>query len=270
MKKLLGLILLLLAQQALAGTMPRPDHVLIVVEENRAYDEIIGSPDAPYINRLARRGMLFTSSHGVTHPSLPNYLALFAGSTFSVASDVCPLELSGDNLASRLQQHGLSFAIYSEALPTAGAEDCMHNGYRRKHNPVAAWKNLKALSLPFSAFPQDYLKLPTVAWVIPDQRHDMHDGSVAQGDAWLQNKLAGYAEWAASHNSLLIVTWDEDYNSPSNRVATIFSGQMVRRGSSMQPINHYSVLRTIEEMYGLPPLNDSKNVRAIEGIWRNR
>jgi len=267
MKKL-GLLLLLLAQQALGGTLPRPDHVVIVVEENRAYSEIIGNREAPYINSLARRGMLFTNSHGVTHPSLPNYLALFAGSTYNIASDACPLELSGGNLADSLQERSLSFAIYSESLPEVGAAGCIYGGYRRKHNPVAAWKELAALSLPFSAFPRDFSKLPTVSWVIPDQRNDMHDGSVARGDVWLKRNLGTYAKWAAGHNSLLIVTWDEDYNSPSNRVATIFFGQIVRHGSSMQPVNHYSVLRTIEEMYGLPALNNSAHVRAIEGAWR--
>ena len=267
MKKL-GLLLLLIAQQAMGGTLPRPDHVIIVVEENRAYSEIIGSGEAPYINSLAKRGMLFTNSHGVAHPSLPNYLALFAGSTYNVTSDVCPLELSGDNLADSLHKRGLSFAIYSESLPEAGAEGCMYGDYRRKHNPVAAWNELAALSLPFSTFPRDFSRLPTVSWVIPDQRNDMHDGSVAQGDAWLKRNLGAYAKWAARHNSLLILTWDEDYNSPSNRVATIFYGQMVRHGNSMQPVNHYSVLRTIEEMYALPALNDSAQVRAIEGVWR--
>jgi len=264
----LGLLLLLIAQHAMGSTLPRPDHVIIVVEENRAYSEIIGSRDAPYINRLARNGMLFTNSHGVAHPSLPNYLALFAGSTYNVTSDACPLELSGRNLAGSLQKLGLSFAIYSESLPETGAAGCMYNGYRRKHNPVAAWKDLSALSLPFREFPRSYSKLPTVAWVIPDQRNDMHDGSVARGDAWLKRNLGAYAKWAAKHNSLLIVTWDEDYGSPSNRVATIFYGQMVKSGSSMQPVNHYSVLRTIEDIYGLPALNDSAQVRAIEGIWR--
>ena len=267
MKKL-GLFLLLVAQQAFGGTLPRPDHVLIVIEENKAFGQIIGNRDAPYINALAGRGMLFTHSYGVAHPSQPNYLALFTGSTYDISSDVCPLELSGDNLADSLQQRGLSFAIYSESLPAAGAEDCIYGGYRRKHNPVADWKELASANLPLSTFPQEFSRLPTVSWVVPDQRNDMHDGSVAQGDAWLKQNLDAYANWAVRHNSLLIVTWDEDNGSAGNRVATIFVGEMVRHGSSSQYIDHYGVLRTIEEMYGLPLLNKSATAQVAKGVWK--
>lgn len=267
MKKL-GLLLLLLAQQAVADVLPRPDHVVIVIGENKSYSRIIGNEDdAPYINGLAKRGMLFTRSYGVTHPSQPNYLALFSGTTRGIGSNACPLDLSGDNLAGALLEKGLSFASYSESLPAAGAEDCVYGGYRRKHNPAANWKELAAYNLPFSAFPQNFAQLPTVSLVIPDQRNDMHDGSIARGDAWLKARLDGYVSWAMTHNSLLIVTWDEGDGS-ANRVATIFVGQMVRPGSNAQRINHYNVLRTIEEMYGLPLLNESAQVKPITGIWQ--
>ena len=266
MKSLLWLVLLV-APQAFAASLPRPDHVVIVIEENKHYSRIIGNDDAPYINALARRGTLFTRSHGVTHPSQPNYLALFAGKTYDITSDVCPLDLSGDNLASALLERKLSFAIYSESLPAAGAEDCIYGAYRRKHNPAADWQELAASNLPFTDFPQDFNKLPTVAWVVPDQRNDMHDGSIAQGDAWLEKHIDAYANWAQAHNSLLIVTWDEDNGTAANRIATIFTGEMVRHGRSAQRINHYNVLRTIEEMYRLPYLNQTARARPITGVW---
>jgi acid phosphatase len=195
------------------------------------------------------------------------YLALFSGSTRGITSDVCPLELSGDNLAGALKEKGLSFATYSESLPAAGAEDCVYGGYRRKHNPVADWKELAAYNLLFSAFPQDFEKLPTVSFVVPDQRNDMHDGSIAQGDAWLKNNIEAYAQWALEHNSLLMVTWDEDNGSADNRVATVFVGAMVKHGSSAQRINHYNILHTIEEMYGLSYLNESAQAKAIDDVW---
>jgi acid phosphatase len=106
-----------------------------------------------------------------------------------------------------------------------------------------------------------------VVLVIPDQRNDMHDGSVAQGDAWLSTNIEPYVKWAMKHDSLLIVTWDEDGGSGDNRVATIFVGPMVKPGVSGQYINHYSILRTLEEMYGLPFLGESALVRPVEGIW---
>ena len=256
------------ATPAQAQPLPRPDHIVIVVEENRHFTQIIGNPDAPFVNSLARQGVLFTQSFGVTHPSQPNYLALFSGSTHGITSNACPLELGGDNLASTLLAKGLSFASYSESMPGAGFEGCAYGAYQRKHNPAANWKGLATLNLPFSAFPKDYSHLPTVALVIPDQLNDMHDGSITRGDAWLAEKIGPYAKWAMTHNSLLIVTWDEDDGSGDNRVATLLLGPMVSLGSSIQRINHYSILRTIEEMYGLPYLGESKHAQPVSGIWR--
>ncbi|MBI4937693.1 MAG: acid phosphatase [Nitrosomonadales bacterium] len=265
-----GLMILALwcAAPAQAQPMPRPDHIVIVVEENKHYSQIIGNPDAPYLNALAKRGALFTQSYGVTHPSQPNYLALFSGSTRGIRSNACPLELSGGNLAGTLLARGLSFASYSESMPEPGFEGCVYGAYQRKHNPAANWKELAALNLPFSAFPQDHSQLPTVALVAPDQRNDMHDGSIAQGDTWLAEHIGPYAQWAVAHNSLLIVTWDEDDGSADNRVATLFFGPMVKPGRSAQRINHYNLLRTVEEMFSLPHLGNSMDAQPVKGVWR--
>ncbi len=262
------LILLLLMQSAWGSELPRPDHIVIVIEENRAYQQIIGNKDAPYINELAQRGALFTNSHGITHPSQPNYLALFSGSTRGITSNTCPLELSGPNLASALMEKGYSFASYAESMPEPGYAGCIWGAYMRKHNPVANWKELAAYNLPFTAFPSDYAQLPTVALVVPDQLNDMHDGSIAQGDAWLKKTLDGYARWALKHNSLLIVTWDEDDGSTDNRIATIFVGQMVKPGQYKQRTDHYGLLRIVEELYGLPLVNESAKAKAIRGVWQ--
>lgn len=267
MLPLLALLLAWYVAPAVAQPMPRPDHIVVVVEENKSFEQIIGNTEAPYINALAKRGALLTRSYGVTHPSQPNYLALFSGSTHGVDSNICPLEQSGANLASALDEKGLSFTVYSESIPEIGFEGCAYGTYKRKHNPVANWKQLAALNQPFSAFPQDFKKLPTVALVIPDQHSNMHDGSVAQGDAWLKKNIEHYAQWAATHNSLLIVTWDEDDGSGDNRVATLFIGPMVKPGISTQRISHYNILRTIEEIFGLPYLGESAQAQPVTGIW---
>jgi acid phosphatase len=193
---------------------------------------------------------------------------LFSGTTRGISSDVCPLDLKGENLASALISQSLSFTSYSESMPEAGYEGCRYEAYMRKHNPAANWKELAAFNQPFGTFPQDYSTLPTLSFVIPDQLNDMHDGSIAQGDAWLQQNIDHYAQWAKTHNSLLIVTWDEDDGSAGNRVATIFVGEMVKPAKSAQRINHYTVLRTISEMYGLPYLGESANEKAITGVWK--
>jgi hypothetical protein len=123
MRQLLTLLLALtLAPAAYAERLPRPDHVLVVIEENRGYSQIMNMEHLDsYINALARRGMLFTQSYGVTHPSQPNYLALFSGSTQGVTSDACPYTFNNDNLATALLDKGLSYASFSETMPNIGA-----------------------------------------------------------------------------------------------------------------------------------------------------
>ncbi len=261
------LSMLLAAQPAISGELPNPDHIVIVIEENRSFAQIIGNREAPWINELAKRGALFTQSYGVAHPSQPNYLALFSGSTRGIGSDACPLDLSGDNLASLLLAKGLSFVSYAESMPQAGYDGCIYGAYRRKHNPAANWKELASLNQPFSTFPADYAQLPTVAFVVPDQLNDMHDGSIAQGDAWLKQNIEGYAQWAMTHNSLLIVTWDEDDGSSNNHIATIMVGQKIKPGKYKQRINHYNILRTVEEMCGLRQLDQSANAQPLSEIW---
>lgn len=272
---LLALLLLALPFPATARgesrsrMLPRPDHVVVVIEENKAFHQIIGSKDAPAINQLARQGALMEQSHGVTHPSLPNYLALFSGSTQGVRDDGCGYALQGPNLAEALAHAGLSFAIYSETMPKTGFEGCTHGAYHKKHNPVAYFASLPAgINRPFRDFPTDFSKLPTVAFVIPDQSNDMHDGSIAQGDAWLRKNIDPYVTWARSHRSLLILTWDEDDFIHGNHIATVFAGAGVQPGGYSRPIDHYDVLRTVADLFGIPAPGNAAKARPITGIWR--
>jgi len=179
---------------AIAPGTPRPDHVVVVVMENHSAADISGNREAPYIDALAGRGALFARSFAVAHPSEPNYLALFSGSTQGVTSDACPLTLTGTNLAAELAQAGGTFAGYSEGLPAAGDPVCSSGKYARKHAPWVNFPSLPAtVHQPFTAFPSDFAALPTVSFVIPDLDHDMHDGSVATGDTWLAEQLGPYA-----------------------------------------------------------------------------
>src|SRR5271169_2139256 len=104
--------------------LPQPAHVVVVVEENKSYRQIIGNMVAGYINQLANEGALFTNSFAVTHPSQPNYLVLFSGSTHGILNDQCPISVSGDNLASQLRKKGLGFGSYSESMPFVGYSAC--------------------------------------------------------------------------------------------------------------------------------------------------
>ncbi len=266
------LITLALAPVAYAEHLPRPDHVLVVIEENSGYSQILNMQHAnSYINGLARRGMLLTQSYGVTHPSQPNYLALFSGSTQEVSSNACGYSFDSDNLATALLSKGLSFASYSESLPAVGDLSCTSGAYQRKHNPLSNWQGTRLpaeMNLRLEDMPQDFSKLPTVAFLIPNQNNDMHDGSFESADAWLQTHVAPYVEWAYKHNSLLILTWDEDNGREGNHVVTLLLGPMVKHGTNDQRVDHYNVLRTLLDFYHAPSMGASRQAKPIQGVWK--
>jgi acid phosphatase len=280
----IGLVLLGSSCAFAASGLPTPDHVVVVIEENHSYSEIIGSASAPYINTLKNSGANFTQSFAVTHPSQPNYLALFSGSTQGVTNDSIPIGIpySTANLAANLIAAGRTFGGYSESQPSVGYNSATfttvsgQNQYVRKHNPWSNWQTSTtptptnqlppSVNMPFAGyFPTgpDYSTLPTVSFVVPNEQNDMHDGSIAQADTWLSNNINAYKTWAMTHNSLLIVTWDEDDSSMSNQIPTIFVGPMVKAGTYSGSINHYNVLRTIEDFYNLPHAGAAANAAPI-------
>ncbi|GAB1691558.1 alkaline phosphatase family protein [Krasilnikovia sp. M28-CT-15] len=265
---LVGIGLSAASPQARAATaVPVFDHIVLVMFENKSASQITGS-SAPYFAALAAQGATFTQSYAITHPSQPNYIALFSGSTQGVSSDDCPKSFTGANLGAQLIGAGLSFTGYSEAMPSEGYTGCSSGTYRRKHNSWVDFTNVPAsANRTFAAFPADYGALPTVAFVTPDMCNDMHDCSIATGDGWLRRNLDGYAQWAKTHNSLLIVTFDEDNYLALNRIHTTFVGAHVNPGSYATKITHYSVLRTIETAYGLPALGGAAGVAPVTDIW---
>jgi hypothetical protein len=274
----LGTTLLLPSGTPFAQTpLPRPDHIVVVIEENHSLDQIIGSPAAPYLNALIKSGALLTNAHGITHPSQPNYIALFAGSTEGVIANVCPLVLTAPNLRSTLAQVGRSFIGYSEDLPAVGSTDCIVGSYVRKHNPWVNWQSSPLNQVPssenrsFSDFPTDFSTLPTLSIIAPNQQNDMHDGKdperIQRGDQWFKTHLSRYVQWAETHNSLLIVTWDEDDGKSDNHIPLIVVGPMVRSGRYDTRIDHYGLVRTITDMYGAQPIGLSRQAHPITDIW---
>jgi hypothetical protein len=246
---------------------------MVVIMENTSDSTLVGSSSAPYINSLISQGASFSDSHAITHPSEPNYLALFSGSTQGVTSDACPLSFGNTaNLASQVIAAGLTFTAYSENLPSAGSTVCSAgiSGYARKHDPWVNFSNVPAADQqPFTAYPStNYASLPTVSFVVPNLCDDMHDCSVQTGDTWLKNNIDGYLQWARTHNSLLILTWDEDDSSTSaNQILTVFVGPMVRQGTYAETIDHYNVLHTIEDMYGLSAIANAASTPSITDVW---
>jgi acid phosphatase len=224
--------------------VPVYDHVVIVVEENKDYEQIIDNSDAPYINcTLRKEGANLTRMFGEEHSSQGNYFWLFSGSNQNVGfDDEIPTEHNNKhypftvpNLGASLMDKGRSFKGYSEDLPAIGSKDefgknsAGQDSYARKHNPWVSFKYgpndalATSSNLPFTYFPSDPAKfdtLPTVAIVVPGLKHDMHDDeaalSIPRGDKWLRDHLDAYYQWAKMHNSLLILTWDESDNKDND------------------------------------------------------
>lgn len=256
------------AAPAPVGVPAHPAHVVVVMLENHSFGEVVGAPAAPFLSGLARQGATFSDFVAITHPSEPNYLALFSGSTHGLTSDACPVSFDGPNLAASLRAAGLSFTGYAEGLPYSGFTGCSSGNYARKHCPWLDFGLPSSVSQSMSDFPAEFGRLPTVAFVVPDLQHDMHDGTVAEADAWLRSHLSGYAAWATGHDSLLIVTADEDDGSSGNRVPAVIYGAHVAPGRYTAHYTLYSLLRTIEDMYRLPPVGQSASAAPITGSWR--
>ncbi|HXJ58570.1 MAG TPA: alkaline phosphatase family protein [Verrucomicrobiae bacterium] len=291
-----------LGAHSLQAAPPRFDHVVIVMEENRTPGQIIGDlVNAPYLTSLANGGVRIGSMFALLHPSQPNYLHLFSGSNQGVIDDGLPPNFSpvptgaypfrAVNLGASLIAAGFTFAGFSEQLEAATTNDwadfdphsATHPGiyYRRKHNPWANWV-AKTTPIPanqlsssvnraFTQFPTNFSELPTVCFVIPNQLHDMHDGSRRMADDWLRENLGAYAVWAKTNNSLLIVTWDEDDYNESNQIPTIFYGAGLHDGTIVTGAwTLHNLLRTIEEMYGIRThAGAAAQLRPIVGAFTN-
>ena len=268
------------AREAAAADLPVYDHVVIVLEENKDYGQVIGNAAAPYINgTLKAEGADLTQMYGEEHHSEGNYFWLLSGSNQCVGfKDQIPANsISASNLGQRLIEAGLSFKGYSEDLPAIGSRANSAGLYARKHVPWVSFSKIPdgatvgdSSNLRFADFPTDYTKLPTVAFVIPNLVNDMHNGkpprSVQAGDKWLQEHLDGYYQWAKQHSSLLVITFDEDSHGHAgatdpadpdpenkNRIPTVIAGAYVKRGEYAEGkgVNHVSLLRTLEAMYKL-------------------
>ena len=272
------------------GGVPVYDHIVIVVEENKYYDQVIGNASAPYINDVLREeGANLTHIYAEEHESEGNYFWLFSGSNQGVGyKDVIPSKKTHkiypfrtSNLGQQLIEKGLTFRGYAEDLPIIGSTVAKAGHYARKHVPWISFGNIPqgtnpvtSTNLQFEQFPTDFSKLPTVSIVVPNLIDEMHDpGShpeivVKNGDAWLKKNIDSYYQWAKTHNSLLIVTFDESddptsyvgwtdpaskYADIQNRIPTIFAGAHVKPGDYEEGagVTHVNILRTIEAMYGL-------------------
>ncbi|MBV8116573.1 MAG: acid phosphatase, partial [Candidatus Eremiobacteraeota bacterium] len=224
---------------------------------------------APYINNvLVPQAALMTNSHAIGHPSEPNYLALFSGSTQDITDDSCPHTFSTANAGEELIASGKTFVGYSESMPHNGYTGCSSGEYARKHNPWVNFTNVPASSnLVYAGFPASP---PTLAIVVPNLCNDMHDCSTRTGDNWLKKNLPPILSYNKANGGLLILTWDEAApdNNGKNQIATLLVGPTVKPGSYKQFVNHYSVLHTIETIAGVACTANACNAAVLQKMWR--
>jgi len=249
--------------------VPRPDHLVVVIFENKDVTSQTATT-APFLSSVAAGAAKFTNSRAITHPSQPNYLALFSGSTQGVTTDDCLTPFHDrPNLGAQLAAAGYSFTGYSEDLPTVGFQGCPHAGYAAKHNPWVHFDNVPAAAnQPYSAFPRQFGDLPSVAFVVPNLCHDMHDCGANVGDQWARANLGPYLDWATTHRSVLLITYDENDGRTGNKILTVVAGAGVRPGTYPEAVDHYRILRTIEAMFGLPPIGAAAGTSPITDIWQ--
>ena len=261
------------------AAVPRVDKVVVVVFENREFSQVIGGGQAPTFDALARRFALLTDYRGVAHPSLPNYLALVSGSTQEVTSDCTTCVVAARNLADTLEQAGKTWKTYADGLPAPGFTGPTAGRYAKKHDPLLYFEDVAGRPerlrriVPLTAFRRDLQAhaLPDFSLVVPDLCHDMHDCPVSTGDAWLGAFLGPLLRSGELAHGIVYVVFDEGTGDAGGggRVPALVVGPLVRRGARAPgPLDHYSLLRTIEDAWHLPRLGRSGAARPITGIWR--
>jgi hypothetical protein len=256
-----------------------PSKVLVIVMENKNYGDVIGSSSAPYENALARKCGLATNYHAITHPSLPNYIAMTSGWTHGISDDAGPAshQLSGASIFSQIA----AAKSFEESMPS----NCYLSDaglYRVHHNPEAYYTSVRTAcrnggDVPFGVGgPGIYHnalvagKLPRFSFITPNMCHDTHDCSVATGDSYLKSLIPPIIAAPDYQAGRLVVflTWDENDGLPGNRVPMIVVSPRVLPGTrSTAGFTHFSLLRTTEELLGVPLLRNAQSARSMRAAF---
>lgn len=244
-------------------------HLMLIMLENHGYGQIVGSVTAPYLNHLIARYGLATASYADTHPSLPNYIDIASGTTQGITSDCANCSADATQLVDQLQRAGIGWGAYLEAMPGPCYTGTGPPPYDKNHNPFAHAPHLVrdasecAHVVPYSQLGPQLANgtAPPFIWVTPDVTHDMHTGSVAEGDTWLSQQLPIVlrSRWYAD-GGVIVLTFDEGVTdagccggAAGGHIATIVVSASTPSGARLAtPVDTAGVLRTIEELYHLP------------------
>ena len=280
---LLALGALLAGRATAVAPVPAFDHVVVIVFENKESSSVLGNSAAPTFNTYGRRYATLTRYYGVAHPSLPNYLALTSGSTHDITSDCTTCLVDDVNLVDQLEGASISWKAYMESMPEACSTAPVDGKYVMKHDPFMYYTDIRddpsrcAKVVPLRQLTADLAAdtLPAFAWISPNVCHDMHDCSIATGDRFLRTWVARIAP-ALGTDGIIITLFDEGSTSAGccqghaagGHIAGIISGPGAGAGVSIGTrVDQYSILRLIEDAWGLGALDEATSAPLIEG-WR--
>jgi hypothetical protein len=244
-----------------------PRNVFLIVMENHSPDEALSGP---FTASLAARYGVAANYHAITHPSVPNYLALTSGQTWGVRDDGY-YELPAADIGHQLSSAGVTWRAYMEGLGPAGCLDSPPP-YEVRHNPFAYY----GVQCPSNVVPPTNLHSDLASgasrfsWITPDTCHDTHGCSVSVGDQWLRRQVGAIMQSRAwSSNGLLFVTWDEDdYSADDNRVLTLVIAPAMKHKVSYQSYTHYSLLATIENLMGVGRLAQAAHAQPMADLLK--
>ena len=263
------------------GSPAQYTRVVWIWMENRSYSQVLGpSGQAPRLKSYAQRCGVATAYYALTHPSLPNYLAAVSGSTGGVTSDCGPLSCpqSRATIFRQLSSRGRQWRSLAEGMQTP-CDRSSYGRYAARHNPAVYFPGIRDTCLKsdlamggatgrFATMLQKRTLRP-FTFITPDLCHDGHDCTTATADSWLGtwlDRIVASPTYAAGH-TVVFVTWDEGLDGSSNRVATVVVAPSVTPGTRASVrFTHYSLLRTTEELLGLPLLRAAANARSMRSM----
>ncbi len=271
--------------------VPNFEHIIIVVFENKEFGTVMGSAKMPYFNKLAQSYTLLNQYYAVTHPSLPNYLAMIGGDTFRITFDCTSCNVNNQSLPDLIEASGRTWKTYQEDMPLPCFTGAEAGNYAIKHNPfiyfMPIWLDAQRCNrsiVPLTQLASDLAAgaLPNFIFVTPDLCNDAHDCDVPIADIWLRsfmNQLLPPLD-QSGQPYLIVLTWDEGQGNHSccglpaeagGRVATILISPQAKNGfQDSTSYTHYSLLKTIELAWGLPYLGHSADPQTsiIVAPWK--
>jgi hypothetical protein len=268
---------------AASSTLPNFKQVIVIVLENREATAV--TPESmPYLWRLGERFAVADRSFAVTHPSLPNYLALLSGDTFNIRTTCHDCIQAGETLVDQIERSGRTWTAYMQGMPSRCFLEPEDGLYAMKHNPFLYFRSIRddparcQRVVPLDELRSDLARgaLADFVWITPDLCDSGHDCDLSKADRWLESVAEPLMRTPAFRDGgVLFVTWDEGIsndgccgNAAGGRIFTVAASPHVAPGTrSPTPMTHYSLLRTIQDAWGLPPLRQSASAAAVANLF---